>query len=344
MDKVRLEEGFLLENGQRLEEVEVAYQTYGKLNTERSNVVWVCHALTANANVLEWWNPLFEGNNTAFPLEDYFVVCVNMLGSCYGTTGPLSKNPMTSEPYFHDFPCFTIRDIVKIHQAVAADLNINRIQFLIGASMGGHQAMEWAIEEAQRFDNLILIATNAKHSSWGIAFNESQRMAIELDPTWNKQCSIAGLEGLKTARSMALLSYRSYDAYVNSQVDSADILDNFKASGYQRYQGDKLSRRFNAYSYYRLSQAMDSHHVGRGRGGIAIALSRIQAKSLIIGFNSDLLFPPKEQRYLARNILHAQLKILHSDYGHDGFLVEAEKIAQLINELIKQQLTSSFKK
>lgn len=338
--KLLLIENLTLECGKHLSKMELAYQTYGVLNAQKDNVVWVCHALTANADVLNWWNPLFEGEEPAFPLADYFVICVNVLGSCYGTTGPLSINPKTDAPYFHCFPELTIRDLVEVHKAVANELKINKISFLIGASLGGQQALEWAIEEANRFENLIVLATNAKHSSWGIAFNESQRMAIETDPSWPMKKSTAGLQGMKVARSIALLSYRSHNAYVSSQVDRADEKKNFKAITYQRYQGEKLAKRFNAFSYHVLSRAMDSHNVGRNRSSVSVALSKIRARTLVIGIDSDLLFPLKEQRYLARHILHAKLKIHHSPYGHDGFLVEANKLSKLIAEEFQPRLAT----
>jgi homoserine O-acetyltransferase/O-succinyltransferase len=185
------------------------------------------------------------------------------------------------------------------------------------------------------FKKLILLATNAKHSPWGIAFNESQRLAIYADSTWNEHRQDAGQAGLCAARSIALLSYRNYGTYVNRQSEETnEKTDDFKASSYQRYQGVKLVRRFNVLSYLILSKAMDSHNVGRGRATVAQALAQIQAKTLVIGITSDILFPPSEQQFLAKHIPDAQYVEIDSPYGHDGFLVETEKITEVLKEFL----------
>lgn len=325
---------FYLESGQILPELEVAYHTYGTLNDTRSNVVWVCHALTANSDVFDWWAGLF-GENDLFNPDEYFIVCPNNLGSCYGTTGPASINPLTGQPYFHDFPFVTIRDMVVAHQLLAHHLGINTIHLLIGGSQGGQQALEWAIIEPDKIINLALLATNAQHSPWGIAFNESQRMAIATDPTWTENHIAAGLAGMKTARSIALLSYRHYDTYGESQR-SADPnqTDGYPASSYQQYQGEKLARRFNAFSYWTLSKAMDSHHTGRGRGQVEEVLKCVSARTIVIGISSDLLFPVKEQEFLSRHIPDSTLRVIDSYYGHDGFLTETTMLSALLKQFL----------
>jgi homoserine O-acetyltransferase len=320
-------ESFALESGGVLPELELAYTTAGTLNGERDNVIWICHALTANADPQEWW-PGLVGRDKLFDPAVHYIVCVNMLGSHYGSTGPLSDNPLTGDPYYHDFPAVTVRDMVNSLELLRSELDIHKIHTCIGGSMGGQQALEWAIMQPQLIENLVLIATNAQHSAWGIAFNEAQRMAIEVDPTWPQSRPDAGLNGMKAARATALLSYRNYETYLKTQTSyQPDKTEGYPASSYQRYQGEKLARRFNAFSYWTLSRAMDSHHVGRGRGSVTTALGRIRARTLVIGIATDVLFPVEEQRLLAAYIPDAHYEELESLYGHDGFLIECDQIA-----------------
>lgn len=328
-------EPFELESGQKLQELEIGFHTYGSLNKNRDNVVWVCHALTANADVFDWWKGLF-GENNFFNPDEHFIVCANILGSPYGTTNPLSVNPVTGQPYFLSFPKISVRDMVKAHQLLAKHLGINSIHVLLGGSLGGQQAMEWAIIEPDLVKNLILMATNARHSPWGIAFNESQRLAISADRTFYAGAPDGGKKGLKAARSIALLSYRGYKTYSISQQEETDsITDGFRASSYQNYQGDKLVNRFNAYSYWYLTKTMDSHNVGRNRNGIEKALSLIKARTLVIGIKSDLLFPIEEQQYLFRHISKSAFSEFDSYYGHDGFLIETEALTNIITSFFK---------
>lgn len=314
-----------LESGRTLSGLKIAYTTLGKLNAQKNNVIWITHALTANANPEEWWNGLI-GKGKFYNPEKYFIVCANVLGSCYGSTGPLSENPDTGNPYHHNYPDITIRDIVKGLDLLRAHLGIDKIHTLLGGSLGGQQAMEWAIQQPLVFENLFLIATNAQHSPWGKAFNESQRLAIKSDRTWLSYSNDAGLKGLKTARSIALLSYRNYETYNETQQDENTAVDNFKASSYQNYQGEKLAERYNAFSYWYLSKAMDSHNVARGRASVKNALSQIKAKTLVVAISSDLLFPVSESQTLAAGINNSQLSIIDSLYGHDGFLIETEQL------------------
>ena len=201
------------------------------------------------------------------------------------------------------------------------------------------QLLEWAIEEPELFEHLIPIATNAVLSPWGIAFNASQRMAIEADSTWQDHHQDAGHKGLAAARSIALLSYRHYNGYAITQRRDKAFIPlngdvNYAADNYQRYQGLKLVNRFNALCYYRLSQSMDSHDVGRNRNGVEAALKTIKAKTLVIGITSDVLYPVSEQEYLQKTIPEAQLLSIYSDYGHDGFLLEYEKIESALQLFI----------
>ena len=203
---------FKLESGKQIGELEIGFHTYGTLNKNRDNVVWVCHALTANSDVFDWWKGLF-GDKDYFNPDEYFIICANILGSPYGSSNPLSINPVTNQPYYLAYPQFTVRDMVKAHQLLAEHLQIKHIDILLGGSLGGQQAIEWAIIEPEFIKNLILIATNAKHSPWGIAFNESQRLAISADRTFYANTPEGGKKGLKAARSIALLSYRNYKTY-----------------------------------------------------------------------------------------------------------------------------------
>lgn len=327
---------FKLENGKKLRKIELAYQTYGKLNAKKDNVIWACHALTANSDVLDWWKGLF-GNNDLFNPEEHFIICANVLGSHYGSTNPLSENPVTGLPYYLSFPEFTIRDLVSAHRLLAEHLGIKNIKVLIGGSLGGQQALEWAVTDGSAIENLILVATNAVHSPWGIAFNESQRLAISTDRSFYAQKPDGGLKGLKTARSIALLSYRSYDAYTDTQLESVnDKMGSFRASSYQNYQGEKLCKRFNAYSYWYLSKAMDSHNVGRGRKSVTEALATVKSNTLVIGVENDVLFPITEQQFLAKHIPDAAFHAIKSAYGHDGFLIETDTLTSVIGNFLKE--------
>ena len=335
---------FVLESGKELAGLEIAYHTYGKLNEDKSNVIWACHALTANADVLDWWKGLF-GANYLFNPEDHFIICANVLGSHYGTTNPLSIDPVTGNPYYLSFPEFTIRDFAQCHQLLADHLGITQIKVLIGGSLGGQQASEWAISGRVIIENLILVATNAFHSPWGIAFNESQRLAITADRSFYAQQPDGGHKGLKAARSIALLSYRTYEAYVATQVESVnDKTGDFRASSYQNYQGEKLLKRFNAYSYWYLSKAMDSHNVGRGRKSVADALARIKANTLVIGIENDFLFPIVEQEFLEKHIPGAEFHSIKSAYGHDGFLIETDILTNIIGNFLKESTNKKIVK
>ena len=318
-----------LESGQFLPELELAYTTYGTLNEDASNVVWVCHAFTGNANPSDWWNGLI-GDGRLYNPEEHYIVCMNIPGSHYGSTSPLSVNPETGAPYYHTFPRLTIKDVVSSLELLRNHLQIDKINTLLGGSLGGQQALEWAVQNPDITENLILFSTNAIHSPWGIAFNESQRMAIQCDPTWEESHHKAGMEGMKVARSIALLSYRNYETYNRTQSRDEEQLDFFRANTYQNYQGEKIQKRFNAYSYWALSKMFDSHDVGRGRDGVKNALSLVKAKTLVIGITTDVLFPPVEQAFIAEHISGAKFVEIDSTYGHDGFLIEFEQMTKAI--------------
>jgi len=325
---------FKLENGQSLFDIQIAYHAVGKLNAAKDNVIWVCHALTANSDVADWW-PNMVGDGLLFDTSKYFIVCANFLGSCYGTTGPLSENPKTGKPYYHDFPLITIRDMVNAHELLREHLGISKIFMITGGSIGSFQALEWSIMNPSLIENLVFIVSGAFASPWNIAINESQRLAINADPTFKNNHKTAGLEGLIAARSIALLSYRNAATYNKTQHDPEEKLENFRAVSYQQYQGEKLVKRFNAYSYYSITKSFDTHNVGRDRGGIEKALSGIKAKSLLIAISSDILFFPDEIREIQKHIPNSKFIEIDSLYGHDGFLIETEQLTKIINEFLK---------
>lgn len=338
---------FTLESGVSLPGFHLAYTTHGKLNAAKDNVVWIFHALTANSNPLEWW-PGLTGDGKYFDPARYFIICVNKPGSPYGSISPLSNNPQTNQLYYHDFPVFTIRDMIKAFQKLKDHIGIRKVLVGLGGSTGGMQLLEWAIEEPELFAHIVPIATNAVLSPWGIAFNSSQRLSIEADATWLERRPDGGQKGLSAARSIALLSYRSYYGYDITQPRDKAFVElskdvTYAADNYQRYQGLKLVNRFNAVCYYRLTQSMDSHDVGRNRGGVENALKQIKAKTLVIGIKSDVLYPITEQEFLQKNIPGAQLISIASDFGHDGFLLEYEKIEPALKNFVEDRSAQHLK-
>ena len=333
----RSDQEFRLECGDALPELEISYTTYGKLNPEKDNVIWVFHALTANADPVEWW-PGLVGNGFWIDPKKYFIICANILGSCYGTTGPDSIDPRTGEKFGINFPLITVKDMVSAHQLLKDHLGINKIYLGIGGSMGGQQLLEWASTDVNLFEHICVIATNARHSAWGIAFNTAQRMAIEADPGFsNPYKDGGGVKGLQAARAIAMLSYRNQNTYRKTQTDFEDKVDDFKASSYQYYQGQKLSNRFTVLSYWYLSKAMDSHNIGRGKKSVRHALKSIKAKTLVLGIKTDILFPYAEQKFIAKNIKDAEFGLIDSLYGHDGFLIESKAITRYLQQLTDQQ-------
>ncbi|HEY4061539.1 MAG TPA: homoserine O-acetyltransferase [Puia sp.] len=328
---------FDLEGGLSLPGITVAYHTYGQLNADGSNVVWVCHALTANSDVARWW-PGVVGSGAAIDPAESFIVCANILGSCYGSTGPLSVDSRTGQPFYGHMPLLTIRDMVRAHILLRKHLGISKIGLLMGGSMGGYQALEWSVMEKEVIGRLFLIATSASESAWGIAVHTAQRLAIEADGTWLAELPEAGEKGLKAARAIGILTYRNYGIMVQKQTDpDTEKLDNFRASSYIRYQGDKLVERFNAYSYWLLTKSMDSHQLARGRGKeLDEVLKGITQPTLVIGIDSDILCPVEEQRHIARCLPDARLVEIDSAYGHDGFMVEGVKIATHLREWLSK--------
>ena len=328
---------FELELGDKLPEIEIAYYTYGNLNANKDNVIWICHALTASADVEDWWSGLV-GKGKIFDPEKYFIVCANILGSCYGTTGPTSLNPTTAQKYGIDFPFFTIRDMVKAHQLLQKHLGIERIQILAGGSMGGYQALEWAIMDAISIENLFLIATSAEESAWGKAIHAAQRMAITADPNWAKGEIGLGDHGLKAARAFGMLTYRNYELFKSQQSDTnLSTFQNHRAATYVQYQAEKLAGRFDALTYFKLSEAMDTHQLARNRASLEVVIGSIEQNVLVVGISSDILCPKEEQILLANHLPNSVYREIDSAYGHDGFLVESEKIKDILQDWISDK-------
>lgn len=326
---------FQLESGATLPQLQISYHTYGEMNAAGTNVIWICHALTANADVADWWKGLV-GTDALINPKDYFIVCANILGSCYGTTGPLSNNQSTQAPYYASFPLITIRDMVQAHIALRQYLGIQSIHLLMGGSMGGYQALEWAYMEPLIIQKMFLIATSPSESAWGVAVHTAQRLAIEADASWKDESAHAGAAGLKAARAIGMLTYRNYATFQEKQTDpDPEKIDDFKAASYIQYQGQKLVNRFNAYSYWLLTKAMDSHHLARKRGGDLIqVLQQMQLPTCIIGIKSDILCPIDEQQFMASHMPNAQLSIIDSTFGHDGFIIETAQITEILKPFL----------
>ncbi len=356
-----------LESGETLDSVDVAYQTFGKLNEDKTNVILVNHALTGNAHVagiidndeLEntieipqlykynkmylgkegWWAPLF-GKGKAIDTEKYFVVCPNVLGSCYGTTGPASMNDKTGKPFAMTFPQVTVRDMVKVQKELLDNLGINKIKMAIGGSLGGMQVLEWAIMYEDFIESIMPIATSAGHSPWAIGFNEASRNAITNDPAWNNgNYSSQPEQGISLARKIAMITYRSYNSFNKKfgRTLNPKKEDYFEVESYLNYQGVKLTNRFDANTYLYLSKAMDLHDVGKNRGGIKEALGKIKCQTECIGISSDILYPAEEQKEIASNIPNAEYKESNSIHGHDAFLIEFEQLDKIIRRFLKNK-------
>lgn len=332
---------FVTEGGKAIPAPTVAYQTWGKLNTQRDNAVMVCHALTGNTVADEWFGGLF-GAGKALDPERYFIICPNVLGSCYGTTGPTSVNPETGNRYQADFPQVTIRDIVRLQQQLLDKLEITGIEMLIGGSMGGMQALEWCLMD-DRPKSAVLIGMGRHHRPWAIGISHTQRLAIFNDPNWNDGYYSEDkppAKGLALARMIAMNSYRHpFDFDEKFARRLQDGQDQYQIESYLNYQGQKLVDRFDAVSYVRLTQAMDSHDIERERPDFRDAVLNLQIPILTVGIDSDLLYPPEECQDLADLLPGGQYVEISSPHGHDSFLIEFDQL----NKLVKSHLTETNK-
>lgn len=330
---LRLAEPFPLESGEFLPEVEIAWRSWGRLDPDGGNAVLVCHALTGSAAADAWW-PELLGPGRALDPERDFVVCANVLGSCYGTTGPASRRG-NGERWGADFPAITIRDMVRLEARLLEELGVTRLRLAIGGSMGGMQALEWPLLFPERVDAAVVIAASARHSAWCIGFSEAQRQAIFADPLWRGGRYEEGAPpaaGLAAARAVATLSYRSRQSLEEKLGRGEGQLRDFAVESYLRHAGRKLVDRFDAASYVALTRAMDGHDVGRGRGGVAAALGRVGQPVLVVAISSDILYPPVEQEELFRLLPQSRLAMLDSPHGHDAFLIDVPALGALVED------------
>ncbi|MEZ4701884.1 MAG: homoserine O-acetyltransferase [Rhodothermales bacterium] len=326
---------FSLESGTTLREVPVAYQTWGTLNETRDNVVVVCHALTGNTAIDDWWGGLL-GPGKALDPACHFIVAANVPGSPYGSVSPLTRNPDTGRAYGAGFPIFSIRDTVQLHRRLLDDLGVTGVQLVIGGSMGGMQVLEWAFL-GPYVRAIVPIAVGGRHSAWCIGWSEMQRQAIYGDPKWNDgryDPADGPVAGLSVARMAAMISYRSHasfqDRFGRRRMAEEREDGAFSIESYLRYQGEKLTQRFDANCYVRLTQLMDTHDVARGRGAYPDVLARIEQPALIIGITSDLLYPLAEQEELHAHLPDSELSIIESSDGHDAFLIEVDAINERV--------------
>jgi homoserine O-acetyltransferase len=333
---------FTLNSGDTLREVPVAYQTWGTLNGAGTNAVVVCHALTGDTDVADWWGGLLGPGRALDPSKD-FVVCLNVPGSPYGSVSPLTPNPATGRRYGADFPDFTVRDTVRLHRRALEQLGVRRVRCAVGGSMGGMHVLEWAFETTDDgtpfVQSLVPIAVGGRHTAWQIGWSEAQRQAITTDPKWRDgdyPLDDPPTGGLSTARMMAMVSYRSQPSFDGrfgrDEMDDKDVQDDapFAVESYLRYQGDKLVDRFDAGCYVALTRQMDTHDVARDRGAYEAVLSSIEQPALVVGIDSDVLYPLREQQELAEHLPHATLEGLSAPHGHDSFLIELDALNETV--------------
>ena len=332
MVKTALIQSFEFENGDRLRNVPVAYQTWGTLNTSANNVIVVGHSLTSDSNSEEWWSGCV-GPGKALDTDKYFVVCVNVIGSPYGTIAPSTINPDTGRRYGSTLPQATIRDTVRLHKALLDTWGVRSIAFTIGGSMGGMQALEWTFYGTDYVRGVVPIGVGGRHSAWCIAWSESQRQAIYADPLWQGGDYDAGrapLKGLAAARMMAMVSYRSFGSFDNRFARTCMQSGEFSVESWLRHHGDKIVARFDPACYVYLTRLMDSHDVSRDRGRYATVLEQIRQPSLVVGMRTDVLYVIEESEELARLMPNAQLHVMEGPHGHDTFLIDLAKLNEAV--------------
>ncbi len=323
---------FLLESGARLERLQVAFRTWGRLSPAGDNAVVVCHAFTGSADADRWWTRMFGPGRALDPERD-FVLCANILGSCYGTTGPASIDPATGNPYLGTFPAITVRDMVRVQGELARALGIRRIRSVIGGSLGGMQVLEWALLFPDLVQSIVPIANSARHSAWAIGLSEAQRQAIAADPRWaggRYDPADPPTAGLAAARMMAMCTYRGFESFEERYGRRSQSADLFAMESYLRYQGQQLVDRFDPATYFALTRAMDTHDVARGRGDFEAVLRGIRQPALVVTIDTDVLYVPEEQRVMARHMPGARLERLESPHGHDAFLIHVDELSAMV--------------
>ncbi|KAJ7604812.1 Alpha/Beta hydrolase protein [Mycena polygramma] len=359
---------FDLEHGSSLHSIDVRYKTWGTLNTARNNVMVICHPFTASIDVEEWWIPLL-GYGKAFDPTHFFIFCANVLGSPFGTASPLSYDASTGKRHGRDFPSTTIRDDVRLHKLVLDHLGVTSVAVVIGGSMGGMTALEWPLCFPDFVRRIIPMATCAKQSAWCIAWGEVMRQIISSDAAFkggDYTRDRPPTQGLAVARMAGLLTYRSSDSYaerfgraLESSSSHPDQLSKerdpddcravrvveddaghpfFSAQSYLRYKGVTFASAFDANCYIHLTHKMDTHDIARGRADEGAVLRMLPARALIISIASDVLCPPTEQQLLAEGIPEAELVVIPSIAGHDGFLVESARINEVVSSYLRREL------
>ncbi|KAI8910394.1 Alpha/Beta hydrolase protein [Gorgonomyces haynaldii] len=363
---------FELESGHVLKNAPVAYKTWGTLNEDKSNVIVLCHALSGSADAQDWWGPMF-GPGLPFDPTVFFIFCGNVFGSPYGSASPVTIDPATNKRYGPNFPLTSIRDDVRAHKMILDHLGVKSVEFCIGGSMGGMQVLEWAFFGKEYVKHFVPIACSGKHSAWCISWGEAQRQSIYSDPQYldgTYDLEHPPLNGLSAARMAALLTYRSRNSFESrfgrkvmpkkTKEDSPETVHNegnkirlyanekpvtqspgsdnkfsvFSAQSYLRYQGDKFNKRFDANCYIAITRKLDTHDVGRKRGGFEKALSTLEQPCLVVGIETDGLFTVDEQYELGEAIPNAQVNIISSGEGHDGFLLEFDQMKTILGDFI----------
>jgi homoserine O-acetyltransferase/O-succinyltransferase len=353
-------ESLPLQRGGQLGPVTLAYETWGTLNTEGNNAILITHALTGNSHAHDfqhsddpkkaWWNPLI-GPGRPFDTSRYFVICSNVLGGCAGSTGPSSLDPNSGMPYGMRFPVITIRDMVRAQRFLVEHLGVRQLAMVAGGSIGGQQALEWAISYPEMVQKAVVVAATAALTAQAIAFSEVGRQAIMADPLWQNGLYPPGQgpeAGLSIARMLAMITYQSEEGMemrfarrparttaLAAPSRSADLGERFDVENYLYYQGESLVRRFDANSYLYISRAMDMYDVSEGYPSLETALRRLRNKALFIGIRSDFLFPAARVRWLAdlvRSLGGESTYVeLDSPHGHDAFLKEWEQMTNALN-------------
>ncbi|HEY6098039.1 MAG TPA: homoserine O-acetyltransferase, partial [Anaeromyxobacter sp.] len=329
-----LPDALALELGGYLPSVRVGYRTWGTLDASGSNAVVVCHALTGSADADLWWTRMFGPGRALDPEKD-FIVCSNILGSCYGTTGPTSIDPSTGAPWLGGFPAVTVRDMVRVQHALLSELGVRRLRMVMGGSLGGMQALEWALLYPSFVESVIFVASTARHSAWCIGLSEAQRQAIFADSRWkggHYDPADPPSAGLAAARMMAMLSYRSQPSFEMRFARRPQTEDLFAIESYLRYQGQQLVDRFDAATYVTLTRAMDTHDVARGRGDFEEVLRSVKQPMLVVSIDSDVLYWPWEQREVARHAPNARLAVMDSPHGHDAFLIDVDRLSDMVTD------------
>ncbi|MDQ3685423.1 MAG: homoserine O-acetyltransferase [Acidobacteriota bacterium] len=343
---------FELAAGGELRGVTLRYAIYGELNTRRDNAILVCHALSGSARVADWWPQMF-GHSGAFDLTQYCVIGVNVIGSCYGSTGPTSINPLTGDLYRETFPLVSIRDMLQAQKLLIDHLGIERLHAVVGGSIGGMQALQWAVDFNERIERCIAIGATPL-SAMGLALNHLQRQAIQNDPQWrggSYDIDDPPVKGLALARAIAMCSYKSSELFSErfgrrpdrGGEDPFGTLDGrFDVAGYLDYQGASFTGRFDANTYLVISKAMDTFELASGYASEREALRGIGADVLLVGISSDWLFPADDVRTLYKRMKLAGVEVdyteLKSSHGHDAFLADAEVIAPIIKAHLAKSL------